>query len=207
MTQGLSWQLGNPTLSGSYIYIPYGCFPLWIKSIMVFYSQNKKFLGLSHRNKDQMLWLKHYAKANSLVVFFKGRLTVLQINGSRPSLQLAVFHKKKKLGEQTWISQYVRVSLKQLYIWTVSRVSAWLRRLQIESFQGADQVTTSTRSRLRGAVLLRRVAHLHLQSSSLPCSELAAAGAGAEPQQAPGSAGRTGQPHRVSPTFGRFFTQ
>lgn len=132
---------------------------------------------------------------------------MLQINGSRPSLQLAVFHKKKKLGEQTWISQYVRVSLKQLYIWTVSRVSAWLRRLQIESFQGADQVTTSTRSRLRGAVLLRRVAHLHLQSSSLPCSELAAAGAGAEPQQAPGSAGRTGQPHRVSPTFGRFFTQ
>lgn len=180
MTQGLSWQLGNPTLSDSYIYIPYGCFPLWIKSIMVFYSQNKKFLGLSHRNKDQMLWLKHYAKANSPVVFFKGRLTVLQINGSRPSLQLAVFH-KKKLGAQTWISQYVRVSLKQLYIWTVSRVSAWLRRLQIESFQGTDKVATSTRSRLCGAVFLRRVAHLHLRRSSLLHSELAAAGAGAEP--------------------------
>lgn len=26
---------------------------------MVFYSQNEKFLGLSCRNKDQMLWLKH----------------------------------------------------------------------------------------------------------------------------------------------------
>lgn len=83
---------------------------------MVFYSQNKKFLGLSHRNKDQMLWLKHYAKANSLVVFLKGRLTVLQINGSRPSSQLAVFPhthtQKKKLGEQTWILQYVSMSRK-----------------------------------------------------------------------------------------------
>lgn len=38
--------------------------------------------------------MKHYAKANSLVVFFKGRLTVLQINGSHPSVQLAAACKK-----------------------------------------------------------------------------------------------------------------
>lgn len=87
-----------------------------------------------------MLWLKHYAKANSLVVFFKGRLTVLQINGSHPSLQLAA-SLKKKLGEQTRVLQYVHVGWKHFYIWIARRVSAWLRGQQMKSFQGTDKVT------------------------------------------------------------------
>lgn len=68
--------------------------------------------------------MKHYAKANSLVVFFKGRLTVLQINGSHPSVQLAGA-RKKKFREQTRFLQRVRVAGECFYIWTLRRAPAW----------------------------------------------------------------------------------
>lgn len=72
--------------------------------------------------------MKHYAKANSLVVFFKGRLTVLQINGSYPSVQLAGAH-KKNFREQTWFLQHVHVAEECFYIWTIRRAPARLGAL------------------------------------------------------------------------------
>jgi len=94
-----------------------------------------------------MLWLKHYAKANSLVVFSKGRLTVLQLNGSRPSWQLLTKKRKEKkeAGRANGGFAVPSRRSKAFPHLDSTKHKAWRRALRTTSFPGTEQVAVSTR--------------------------------------------------------------